>query len=88
MPAYGQQKADDKKELTEQQKRMRQCNADAKKHQFKDKEDRQAFMSSCLKGETATTPQQQKMATCIKEATAKGMKGDDRKKCMSECLKG
>ena len=33
-----------------------------------------------------TTPQQSKMATCNKEAGAKNLKGDDRKKFMSECL--
>jgi hypothetical protein len=35
--------------------------------------------------EKKMTPQQQKMATCNKEAGDK--KGDDRKKFMSECLK-
>jgi hypothetical protein len=34
------------------------------------------------------TPQQQRMATCNKEAAAKTLKGDDRKKFMSECLSG
>ena len=33
----------------------------------------------------AGNPQQNKMATCNKEAT--GKKGDDRKQFMSECLK-
>ncbi len=32
----------------------------------------------------AATPQQEKMATCNKEAT--GMKGDDRKDFMKKCL--
>jgi len=46
-----------------------------------------AFMSNCLKGE-APTPmtQQEKMKVCNKEAGAKALKGDERKKFMSECL--
>jgi psiF repeat len=89
VPAAYAQQPEGKKELTDQQKRMQTCNADAKKRQFKDKEERQAFMSSCLKGETTgMTRQQLKMAECNKDASAKGMKGDERKKFMSECLKG
>jgi len=34
------------------------------------------------------TPQQQRMSDCSKEASTKGMKGDDRNKFMSTCLKG
>ena len=33
------------------------------------------------------TPQQQRMANCNKEAKAKALKGDARKKFMSACLK-
>lgn len=33
------------------------------------------------------TPQQEKMSTCSKEAKAKGLKGEARKKFMSECLR-
>lgn len=80
-------KAEEKKELTEQQKRMQQCNADAKKQQFKDNDARQAFMSTCLKGEKQMT-QQEKMTACNKQAGDKGMKGDDRKAFMSKCLSG
>jgi psiF repeat len=86
------QQADGKKELTTQQQRMQQCNAEAKKRQLKERE-RQQFMSSCLKGEQLPVvkkgaPPQERMAACNKEASAKGMTGDDRKKFMSECLKG
>jgi psiF repeat len=35
----------------------------------------------------AKTPQQEKMASCNKEAADKSLKGDDRKKFMSECLR-
>ena len=36
--------------------------------------------------EKSLTPQQQKMGACNKEAATKDLKGDDRKKFMSECL--
>lgn len=35
----------------------------------------------------AANSQQNKMAACNKEATAKSLKGDERKQFMSECLK-
>jgi len=35
----------------------------------------------------AATPQQEKMKTCNADATAKALKGEERKKFMSECLK-
>jgi hypothetical protein len=38
--------------------------------------------------EKAPTAQQSKMVTCNKEAGEKALKGDERKKFMSECLKG
>lgn len=45
-------------------------------------------MSSCLAGKDAptpkaATPQQEKMAKCNKDASAKGLKGDERKAFMS-----
>jgi len=87
-PVFAQApKAEEKKALTEQQKRMQQCNADAKKREFKDNEARQAFMSACLKGAQPMT-QQEKMAACNKQASAKALKGDDRKAFMSKCLSG
>ena len=85
-PAQAAPKAAEKKELTEQQKRMQQCNADAKKQQFKDNEARQAYMSTCLKGGGAPMTQQEKMTDCNKQAADKAMKGDDRKAFMSKCL--
>jgi len=89
-PAFAQDKSKsaETKELTEQQRRMQQCNADAKKQQFKDGEARQAFMSTCLKGGGAPMTQQEKMTVCNKQAGDKGMKGDDRKAFMSKCLSG
>jgi hypothetical protein len=92
MPAFGQQKSDDKKELTGQQDRMQQCSAEAKQRRLMGREG-QAFISACLKGEAPVVPpkagaQQDKTSACSKEATAKGMKGDDRNKFISECLCG
>ncbi len=50
-------------------------------------------MSSCLKKDGAAqdgkglTPQQQKMRECNAQATQQSLKGDDRSKFMSACLK-
>ena len=76
-----------KKELTPQQQRMADCNKQAT---GKKGDERKAFMSSCLKGETAAasapamTDQQAKMKTC--NADAKGKTGDARKAFMKDCL--
>jgi hypothetical protein len=70
-----------------QQARMQNCNEKASAQTLKGDE-RQAFMSRCLKGEDKTTAQQQKMSACNKQATARQLKGEDRKKFMSDCLKG
>jgi hypothetical protein len=76
------------KELTSQQQRMKSCNADAKDKQLKG-EERQHFMSSCLKGEGGKelTAQQEKMKSCNREARDKELKGEDRQHFMSQCLK-
>ncbi|MFY9317617.1 MAG: PsiF family protein [Burkholderiales bacterium] len=90
--AFGAQAQDKKKEPSEaqkaQQQRMADCN---KKAEGKKGDDRQKFMSGCLKGEQAgpsgkQKAQQQKMADCNKKA--EGKKGDERQKFMSSCLKG
>lgn len=69
-----------------QQEVMKSCNAQAA---GKKGDERKAFMSACLKGETPAPAkamtQQEKMKACNKEA--KGKKGDERKAFMSECLK-
>jgi cytochrome c556 len=86
--------AQEKKEMTEQQKRMQSCNADAKKQTFKDNDARQAYMSSCLKGEkpgdaAAMTPQQQRMKNCNADAGKQNFPdGAARQAFMSKCLKG
>ena len=58
------------------------------------KEERNKFMSSCLKGQDdkkadkapKRTAQQTKMGDCNKEAKEKDLKKDERKKFMKECL--
>lgn len=83
---------------TPQQSRMAQCNKEAV---GKTGDARKAFMKECLAGKTEAgkgtaamsasgkklTPQQEKMSFCSKDAKAKGLKGADRKKFMSECLR-
>ena len=88
LAALGAHAADDAKKppsekQLKQQQLMKSCNADAKD---KTGDERKAFMSSCLKGETAPakTAQQTKMTTC--NAEAKGKTGDERKAFMKECL--
>ena len=90
--AFGAQAQDKKKEPSEaqkaQQKRMADCN---KRAEGKKGDERQNFMSGCLKGEEAgpsdkQKAQQQRMADCNKKA--EGKKGDERQKFMSSCLKG
>lgn len=77
------------KAKTAQQERMVACNQNAK---GKTGDERKAFMSSCLKGETSAsgkelTASQQRMKGCNADATAKALKGDQRKTFMSTCLK-
>jgi hypothetical protein len=76
---------------TAQQNRMKECNVQAK---GKTGDERKAFMSRCLKGDSPSvaasgkelTPQQQRMRDC--NAKAKGKTGDEHKQFMSKCLKG
>ena len=77
--------AADEKKATPQQERMKACNTQAAD---KKGDERKAFMSQCLKGETAKPmSQQEKMKKCNTDASAKSLKGEDRKAFMSECLK-
>lgn len=68
---------------TAQQSKMGTCNKDAGD---KKGAERKAFMKSCLS--TKKESQQGKMKSCNAEAKSKAMKGPDRKKFMSDCLKG
>lgn len=84
-----------------QQDKMKSCNKDAKEKALKGDE-RKAFMKECLsskaeapaekKAEAAPadkkSAQQEKMKNCNKDAKEKALKGDERKKFMSGCLKG
>ncbi|PKL16133.1 MAG: PsiF repeat-containing protein [Spirochaetae bacterium HGW-Spirochaetae-5] len=85
-----------------QQEKMKTCNKDAKEKALKGDE-RKAFMKKCLSGKTSGAPatttvapptataapptQQEKMKACNKDAKDKALKGDERKKFMSDCLK-
>ncbi|MBC7468087.1 MAG: phosphate starvation-inducible protein PsiF [Ramlibacter sp.] len=73
---------------TEQQSKMKSCNADPKAKASKGDE-RKAFMKECLSADAkpAATAQQTRMKTCNADQKAKTLKGDERKKFMSECLK-
>ncbi len=82
------------KELTPQQKRMQDCNAEAKTREFRDNTARQSFMSACLKGEmppaeTKLTPQQQRMRDCNEQAGKQSFpSGRERQSFMQQCLRG
>ena len=77
--------------------RMATCSHDAKEKGLKG-EDRQEFMSKCLKGngghasKDGKSPQlaqqQNRMKTCNAEAGKKDLHGDERRAFMSKCLKG
>ncbi|MGY3040419.1 hypothetical protein ACVWWQ_002042 [Rhodanobacter sp. TND4EL1] len=79
------------KPRTAQQQRMADCNKQAV---GKKGDERKAYMSSCLKGESMTatpsakTTQQEKMKACNVDAKTKALKGAERKTFMSSCLKG
>ena len=81
--------ADAKKAPTEQQSKMKTCNADTRAKTLKG-DDRKAFMKECLSADAkpVANNQQTKMKTCNADERAKTLKGDARKKFMSECLKG
>ena len=88
-----------KKPLTPQQQRMSDCSHESKGMKG---DAHKKFMSECLKSKDAPadvkaamakaapakTTQQEKMKTCNVQAGQKSLKGDERKKFMSECLKG
>ncbi len=76
---------------SEQQDKMKSCNADATSKQLKGDE-RKAFMKTCLSAkpaaEASASPatQQEKMKTCNADAKTKALKGDERKAFMKQCL--
>ena len=76
-----------------QNNKMKTCSADFKAT-GKDKSERKAFMTDCLKKDSPEKAamsdkkkaQQEKMKTCNADAKTNGKKGDDRKAFMKECL--
>ena len=88
--AYAQDKKEPTAAQKKQQERMKDCNAKAGD---KKGDERQKFMSACLKGGGGSAPtaaqkaQQDRMKACNKQASDKKLKGDERQKFMSTCLK-
>jgi uncharacterized membrane protein YukC len=87
--AYAQDKKEPTAAQKKQQERMKDCNAKAGD---KKGDERQKFMSACLKGgasapSAAQKAQQDRMKACNKQASDKKLKGDERKKFISTCLK-
>ena len=85
------QAADPSPAKTAQQSKMATCNKDAS---GKTGDERKAFMKDCLSAKPEGAPvsdkkmaQQEKMKACNKDAGEKALKGDERKKFMSTCLK-
>jgi hypothetical protein len=64
-----------------QKARMEGCSAQA---EGKSGTERKAFMSECLKGRGAPG---EKATRCDNEATAKGLKGDDRTQFVRTCVR-
>jgi hypothetical protein len=98
--AFAQDIGKSGKPLTTQQQRMKNCNAEAKAQALKGDE-RKAFMSTCLKGGSndlaardpakndaarAPSPKQLKRKACSADAKAEGLKGDERKAFIKECV--
>ncbi len=86
-PALAQDRKDPSPEQRRQQARMKNCNEKASAQNLKG-DDRQRFMSGCLKGADRMSTQQSRMKECNEKASAQKLKGDERKKFMSSCLKG
>lgn len=85
--ALAQDKKDASPAQKRQQARMKNCNEKASAQNLKG-DDRQRFMSGCLKGADKGSAQQARMKDCNKQASDRKMKGDERKQFMSGCLKG
>ena len=88
--AQAQDKKPAEKTKTPQQQKMADC---AKESKGKKGDEHKAFMKSCMSGggapaaDAKPADQKNKMGYCNKEAGEKKLKGDDRKKFMSDCLK-
>jgi len=75
---------------TAKQTKMTACSVQANDKGFGEgkSDEREAFMKACLSAKSAKAggTQQNKMKSCNKEAGAKGLKREERKKFMSACL--
>ena len=75
---------------TSKQSKVTGCSAQANDKGLSEEMDdeRKAFMKECLSAKPAKAggTQQNKMKSCNKEAGAKSLKGDERRKFMSTCL--
>lgn len=71
------------KAMNSQQNKMKECQAQAGEKKLEGK-DRQAFVNDCLKAKPEK--KESKIAMCNKQTA--GLKGDERKKAQSECMKG
>ncbi len=75
---------------TPKKTKMTTCSAQANDKEFGEgkSDEREAFMKACLSAKPAKAggTQQNKMKSCNKEAGAKGLKREERKKFMSVCL--
>jgi Skp family chaperone for outer membrane proteins len=66
-----------------QQNKMKMCQTQAGEKKLEGK-DRQAYVNDCLKAKPEK--KESKMAMCNKQTA--GLKGDERSKAQSECMKG
>lgn len=68
-----------------------ECSREAKEKGLKG-EQRNQYLRDCNQQKRAAaqkgTPQQQRMRACNADAGKKGLQGDDRRKFISECLRG
>lgn len=71
------------KSTNSQQNKMKECQTQAGEKKLEGK-DRQAFVNNCLKAKPEK--KESKIAMCNKQTA--GLKGDERKKAQSECMKG
>ena len=68
-----------------QQNKMKECQTQAGDKKLEGK-DRQAYVNNCLKAKPEPAKKESKMAMCNKQTA--GLKGDERSKAQSECMKG
>ena len=82
---------------TPEQQALSDCNAQANKQKVYKASERKAFVDACMRGETpkkAAAPaakkavaKQDRSKLCGKQADDRRLKGDDRRKYMSQCTK-